>query len=74
MVAELARIHHLRGNIFFPLGNIDGCREEHERGLGFATLGLSGTQRRALLVGLQTQRMLRAECAARFITSVAASR
>jgi tetratricopeptide (TPR) repeat protein len=32
MVAELARIHHLRGNIF----NIDGCREEHERGLGFA--------------------------------------
>ena len=36
MVAELARIHHLRGNIFFLLGNIDGCREEHERGLGFA--------------------------------------
>ena len=36
MVAELARIYHLRGNIFFPLGNIDGCREEHERGLGFA--------------------------------------
>jgi class 3 adenylate cyclase/tetratricopeptide (TPR) repeat protein len=36
MVAELARIHHLRGNIFFPLGNIDGCRQEHERGLGFA--------------------------------------
>jgi tetratricopeptide (TPR) repeat protein len=36
MVAELARIHHLRGNIFFPLGNIEGCREEHERGLGFA--------------------------------------
>jgi tetratricopeptide (TPR) repeat protein len=36
MVAELARIHHLRGNIFFPLGNIDGCREEHERGLRFA--------------------------------------
>src|SRR4029077_13393492 len=33
---ELARIHHLRGNIFFPLGNIHGCREEHERGLGFA--------------------------------------
>ena len=36
MAAELARIHHLRGNIFFPLGNIDGCREEHERGLSFA--------------------------------------
>jgi class 3 adenylate cyclase/tetratricopeptide (TPR) repeat protein len=36
MVSELARLHHLRGNIFFPLGNIDGCREEHERGLGYA--------------------------------------
>jgi len=36
MVNELARLHHLRGNIFFPLGNIDGCREQHERGLHFA--------------------------------------
>jgi class 3 adenylate cyclase/tetratricopeptide (TPR) repeat protein len=36
MVPELARLHHLRGNIFFPLGNIDGCRDEHERGLGYA--------------------------------------
>jgi class 3 adenylate cyclase/tetratricopeptide (TPR) repeat protein len=36
MVAELARLHHLRGNIFFPLGNINGCREEHELGLLYA--------------------------------------
>jgi len=36
MVPELARLHHLRGNIFFPLGNIDGCREQHELGLGYA--------------------------------------
>jgi tetratricopeptide (TPR) repeat protein len=36
MVPELARIHHLRGNIYFPLGNIDGCREQHELGLGYA--------------------------------------
>jgi class 3 adenylate cyclase/tetratricopeptide (TPR) repeat protein len=36
LVPELARLHHLRGNIFFPLGNIEGCREEHERGLGYA--------------------------------------
>jgi class 3 adenylate cyclase/tetratricopeptide (TPR) repeat protein len=36
LVPELARLHHLRGNIFFPLGNIDGCREEHQRGLGHA--------------------------------------
>ena len=26
---ELARIHHRRGNIYFPLGNIDGCLEQH---------------------------------------------
>ncbi len=36
MVPELARLHHLRGNIFFPLGRIDGCRDEHERGLDYA--------------------------------------
>jgi class 3 adenylate cyclase/tetratricopeptide (TPR) repeat protein len=32
LTADLARLHHLRGNIYFPLGNIDGCRDEHERG------------------------------------------
>lgn len=36
LVPELARIHHLHGNILFPLGKIDGCREEHERGLVYA--------------------------------------
>jgi tetratricopeptide (TPR) repeat protein len=36
LVNELARLHHLRGNIFFPMGNIEGCREEHERGLEYA--------------------------------------
>jgi class 3 adenylate cyclase/tetratricopeptide (TPR) repeat protein len=36
LVPELARIHHLRGNILFPMGNIEGCREEHELGLAYA--------------------------------------
>ncbi|MBV9521858.1 MAG: adenylate/guanylate cyclase domain-containing protein, partial [Alphaproteobacteria bacterium] len=36
MVPELARLHHLRGNIFFPLGKVDGCRDEHEMGLRYA--------------------------------------
>jgi class 3 adenylate cyclase/tetratricopeptide (TPR) repeat protein len=36
LLPELARIHHLRGNILFPLGRIDGCRDEHERGLDYA--------------------------------------
>jgi class 3 adenylate cyclase/tetratricopeptide (TPR) repeat protein len=34
--AELARIHHLRGNLYFPIGRIEGCREQHELALGFA--------------------------------------
>ncbi|CAG4888960.1 adenylate/guanylate cyclase domain-containing protein [Paraburkholderia saeva] len=36
LVAELARLHHLRGNIFFPLGRIDECRTGHEQGLVYA--------------------------------------
>lgn len=32
---RLGRIHHLRGNIFFPLGNIDGCLEQHELARGY---------------------------------------
>ena len=32
----LAQIHHLRGNLYFPLGNIDGCLEQHELALEFA--------------------------------------
>jgi len=36
LVAELARLHHLRGNILFPIGDIDGCRKEHELGLMYA--------------------------------------
>ena len=33
---ELARLHHLRGNLYFPLGNIEGCREEHAKALEHA--------------------------------------
>jgi len=33
---ELARIHYIRGNLYFPLGNIDGCLEQHEMALQFA--------------------------------------
>ncbi|MBN3763785.1 adenylate/guanylate cyclase domain-containing protein [Burkholderia sp. Ac-20365] len=48
-VSELARLHHLRGNILFPLGRIDDCRIEHERGLAYAQrLGLSEAEARAL--------------------------
>ncbi len=36
LIAELAQIHYLRGNVFFPLGNIEGCLEEHEKALRYA--------------------------------------
>ncbi|MGF6775317.1 adenylate/guanylate cyclase domain-containing protein [Paraburkholderia sp. GAS334] len=36
LVPELARLYHLRGNIFFPLGRIDECRAGHEQGLAYA--------------------------------------
>ncbi len=48
-VPELARLHHLRGNILFPLGRIDECRTEHERGLTYARrLGSAEAEARAL--------------------------
>ena len=30
---ELAEIHHHRGNVYFPLGNVDGCLEQHRLAL-----------------------------------------
>jgi tetratricopeptide (TPR) repeat protein len=34
--AELAQIHNLRGNLYFPLGRIEECLTEHEKSLVFA--------------------------------------
>jgi len=33
LAAELSQIHYYRGSIYFPLGNIDGCLEQHELAL-----------------------------------------
>jgi class 3 adenylate cyclase/tetratricopeptide (TPR) repeat protein len=35
-VLELSRIHHLRGNIYYPLGKIDNCFAEHQAALRYA--------------------------------------
>jgi len=35
-VLALARIHHARGNIFFPLGQVERCFAEHQAALQFA--------------------------------------
>jgi tetratricopeptide (TPR) repeat protein len=52
MTSDLARLHHLRGNIFFPMGNIEGCREEHERGLAHARVSGSAEAEARALGGL----------------------
>jgi predicted ATPase len=36
LMPERVQIHYLRGNLYFPLGNIDGCLAEHEKALSFA--------------------------------------
>jgi len=36
MNLELSSLHHLRGNLYFPLGKMEGCLEQHGRALDFA--------------------------------------
>ncbi len=36
LTLELAQIHYLRGNLYFPLGDIDGCLREHGAALNWA--------------------------------------
>jgi class 3 adenylate cyclase/tetratricopeptide (TPR) repeat protein len=33
---HLTQIHYLRGNLYFPMGKIDGCLEQHKLALKFA--------------------------------------
>jgi len=35
-IEDLARVHYLRGNIYFPQGNIEGCLKEHNTALKYA--------------------------------------
>jgi class 3 adenylate cyclase/tetratricopeptide (TPR) repeat protein len=36
LTGELARLHYLRGNIYFPLGDLQGCLREHSASLKWA--------------------------------------
>jgi ATP/maltotriose-dependent transcriptional regulator MalT len=44
---ELSRLHHLRGNLHFPVGNIDACLEEHQKALDYARKAGSESEARA---------------------------
>lgn len=47
--AELAEVHYLRGNLYFPLGKFDECLQEHERSRDFCQrAGLLDKEARAL--------------------------
>jgi class 3 adenylate cyclase/tetratricopeptide (TPR) repeat protein len=50
LVHQQVRIHYLRGNVYFPLGNIDGCLAEHEKALVFARQ-VDSTEGEALALG-----------------------
>ena len=36
LVRQLSQIHHLRGNLYYTTGNIEGCHKEHELALQYA--------------------------------------
>ena len=50
LVSERVQIHYLRGNVYFPLGNIDGCLAEHEKALRIAQ-EVGSTEGEALALG-----------------------
>ena len=52
LTSQLSRLHHLRGNLFFPLGNVEGCHEAHQRALEFARRAGSAEEEARALGGL----------------------
>jgi class 3 adenylate cyclase/tetratricopeptide (TPR) repeat protein len=48
----LAHVHYMRGNIYFPMGNIDGCLQEHEQAQLFARKASSPVMEARALSGL----------------------
>jgi tetratricopeptide (TPR) repeat protein len=48
----LSRIHHARGNIYFPLGQVERCFAEHEAALRFAKLAHSTEEEARALGGI----------------------
>jgi tetratricopeptide (TPR) repeat protein len=49
---EAAQVHYLRGSLYFPLGNVEGCVREHERALILARRAGSAELEARALSGL----------------------
>lgn len=58
-IEELAEITYLRGSLFFPLGNFDGCLEQHELSRRYAQQAGSAEQEARALSGLGDAHYLR---------------
>ena len=54
-----ARIRYLQGSVMFPLGNIDGCRQNHEESLKHAKLAQNAEAEASALSGLGDAHYLR---------------
>jgi class 3 adenylate cyclase/tetratricopeptide (TPR) repeat protein len=50
--AAQAQVHYLRGSLYFPLGNVEGCVREHERALALARRAGSAELEARALSGL----------------------
>lgn len=52
LTTQLSQIHYQRGNLFFPKGDIDACRYEHQTALDLATQADSPRHEAQALSGL----------------------
>jgi class 3 adenylate cyclase/tetratricopeptide (TPR) repeat protein len=52
LTLELAQVHHIRGNLYFPLGKIEDCRKEHGISRNFAREAQSPEAEARALSGL----------------------
>lgn len=52
LTLELAQLHYLRGSLYFPLGRIEGCREQHQMALDSARQAGSPEREALALSGL----------------------
>jgi class 3 adenylate cyclase/tetratricopeptide (TPR) repeat protein len=60
-IEQLSVIHYYRGNIYFPLGNIDGCLQAHQQAREFAHQANSPEKEARALSGLGDAYYLRGQ-------------
>ncbi len=52
LITELAQIHYQRGNLYFPRGDIQACKDEHQQAIKFAQQADSPQHEAQALSGL----------------------